>query len=199
MDQIPLPLGQDPEKVSLHQASSILTWILSAGARQSLSRCSSHWPCHSESSCGLTFYLNWECLTQAVPLSFSYQGRDVAEETEDNSCDIGPSTLPLFWKVRLTLPRNPFHSPHGTSWPSTSSAGNKKCLYPEARLCLCQQPTDKVHHLPSFSRLSFPWFWFWRSKTTAGVFLPHCYTTLDFLLLVLLLLSDYIMVQMEAR
>lgn len=129
-------------------------WTFSTWATQSLSCCFSHWP-----SLRIFFWFNFPHELGASDPGNSFlivlSGVDVAEETENNFWEVGPSSLPLFWKGRLKLPRSPFHPSLGHFLnPRTSSTGNKKCLHPKAGLCLCPHGLKTVCYFPSWALLS---------------------------------------------
>lgn len=121
------PVGSGSQKKGpSNQANSIDT-DPPTGARHSLTLCSSHWQM-LRIFCNSTSHLNWEHLAHAISLSSSCQGWAVAEGTEGNSWEVGLPIFPSFWKVRLKVLRNPFSPPPRAFWPSTFSAGNRKCL-----------------------------------------------------------------------
>lgn len=184
-----------PEKGSLQQAHSILMWTFSAWATQNLSCCFSHWP-----SLRIFFWFNFPHeLGASDPGNSSLivlSGVGCCRGDRERflrSRSLEPS---IILEREAEAPRRPFYPSLGHFLdPRTSSTGNKKCLHPKAGLCPCPHGLKTVYYFPSWALLSMILFLKIQDHSRLCFFL--CYYRKIFLLLVLLLRSDYTMAQME--
>lgn len=171
-------------------------WTFSTWVTQSLSCCFSHWP-----SLRIYFWFNFPHelgssdpgnSSLIVPLGVRCCRGDREQFLRSKSLESS-----IILEREAEAPRSPFHPSLGHFLdPHTSSTGNKKCLHPKAGLCPCPRSLKTLYYFPSWALLSMILFLKIQDHSRLCFFFAT-YSKLDFLLLILLLLSDYTMTEME--